>query len=165
MSTGTSCASANERIHSSSSNCSDVGSSSFFQEHQLRVEQEERGTLSGKSPVTHWIVRMSRPRKRRPPLARVLRRRTMASRCSCRSEVGTGGTHRRQFDVRTRLKIREKSDDSCNCWKAAAHTKTDESNKKNQLEKHQLLCCPHGCLQSSGCKRPGWLSAQVVESC
>ena len=36
----TSCASVSERIHSSSSNCFEVGSFSFFKKNQLRVEQE-----------------------------------------------------------------------------------------------------------------------------
>ena len=90
----TSCASVSERIHSSSSNCFEVGS--FFK-HIFCVLSRKRHS-SGKSPVAHLFVRMSRPRKRRllwPAGAK----ETMASRCSCRSPVGAGSTHRRQFDV------------------------------------------------------------------
>ena len=73
MSVVTSCASVNERIHSSS-NCFVVGSFSL-QKHQLRVEQE--AALSRQ---------VSRGRLLWPAPAK----ETTASRCSCRSPVGPG---------------------------------------------------------------------------
>ena len=63
MSVVTSCASASERTHSSSSNCFDVGSFSFFKNISCEVSRKRHS--SGKSPVAHSIVRMSSPRNRR----------------------------------------------------------------------------------------------------
>ena len=78
----TSCASVSERIHSPSSNCFEVGSFSFFRNISCVHS-------SGRSPMAHLIVRMSRLRNRRL-LWPVPANETVASRCSCRSPVGPG---------------------------------------------------------------------------
>ena len=81
----TSCASVNERIHSVSSNCFEVGS--IFRNISCVLSRKRHS--SGKSPVAHLIVRMSRHRNRRllwPAPARA----TMASKCSCLTPVGPG---------------------------------------------------------------------------
>ena len=100
MSVVTSCVSVNERIHSSSSNNFVAGFFSFFDNISCVLSRKRHS--SGKSPIAHLIVRMSRHRNRRliwPAPAK----ETMASRCSCRSPVGTDrSTHWRQFDVEQR---------------------------------------------------------------
>ena len=73
--------------HSSSSNCFEVGSFSFFQ--NINRVLSRKWHSSGKSPVAQLIVRMSSSRNRRllwPAPAK----ETVASRCSCRSPVGPG---------------------------------------------------------------------------
>ena len=63
MSVVTSCASVNERIHSSSSHCFEVGSFSFFRNITCVLSKKRHS--SRKSPVAHLIVRVSSPRNRR----------------------------------------------------------------------------------------------------
>ena len=70
---GVSCASVNDRIYSPSSNNFVVGN-----RHS-----------SGKSPIAHFIVRKSSPRNRRL-LCLAPTKEMTASRCSCRSPVGSG---------------------------------------------------------------------------
>ena len=53
----TSCASVNERNQSSSSNCFEVGSFSFFKNINCVLSKKRHS--SGKSPAAHLIVRMS----------------------------------------------------------------------------------------------------------
>ena len=93
MSVVTSCASVSERIHSSSSNCFVVGSFSC-----LSCVLSKKWHSSGKSPVAHLIVRMSRPWNKRLLWA-----------SSCEGDNGiqvflpftsrTKSAHWRQFDV------------------------------------------------------------------
>ena len=81
------CASVSERIHSSSSNCFEVGSFSVFKNIDCLLSRNRH--FSSKSPVAHLIVRMLGPRNKRafwPAPAK----ETMASKCSCRSPVGPG---------------------------------------------------------------------------
>ena len=86
-STVISCASVNERIHSSSSNCFEVGSFFFLQEHELRVEEEAAFFQQvSRGPLDRENVR---PSKQAPPLVCLApAKETMASKCSCRSPVG-----------------------------------------------------------------------------
>ena len=91
LSSGTSvvisCASVSERIHSSSSNCFEVGSFSVF-ENMSCVSRRKRHS-SGKPPVARLIVRMSSHRNQRL-LCPEPAKGTMASNYSCRSPVGPG---------------------------------------------------------------------------
>ena len=82
-----SCASVSDRIHSPSSNCFEVSSFSFFKNMSCVLRRNRHS--SSKSPVAHFIVRMSSPRNKHllwPGPAN----ETMASRCSCSSPVDPG---------------------------------------------------------------------------
>ena len=95
----TSCASVSERIHSSSSNCFEVGSFLLPLEHELRVEEET--ALFRQVSRRHLLVRVLRPRNQAPSLA-----------SSCEGDNGIQmflsftcwprSTHGRQFDVQDR---------------------------------------------------------------
>ena len=64
-----------------------VGSFSFFKNMSCVLRRNRQS--SGKSPIAHLVLRVSRPRNRHllcPTPATV----TTASRCSCRSPVGPG---------------------------------------------------------------------------
>ena len=62
-----SCASINQRIHSSSSNCFEVGSFAFFKNMGCVLRRNRHS--SSKSPVAHLTVRISSPSKQTPPLS------------------------------------------------------------------------------------------------
>ena len=95
----TSCASVSERIHSSSSNWFEVGSFSLLRNISCVLNKKRHS--SGKSPVAHLIVRMSR-RWNRPLLWPAHAKETMPSRCSCRSPAGPGALTGDSFDVEQR---------------------------------------------------------------